>query len=118
MAGTYLSDVYRRVMHFLGEEQLKRLRHHHGDDKVLYRDFLSLAVLGGYKAGERRVGEGLRMVLQDFDLDTAPTGQDLYLLLADKMRAENTSVLARYGTHSRAYVSRVFAQTAMLTYPD
>ncbi len=114
-AGQHLSNVYHRVIHYIGSEQLEKIRSHFADEDSFYKDFLVPATIGGYKAGERRVGEGIRMVLEQIDFTSLSPGKDVFLHIADAMRESDEGVLSSYGPLSRAYVSRVYAQTEVLT---
>ena len=113
-AGKHLSMVYREVVRNMGSELFREVRAHFDNDEAFARDFLVPMTINGYKAGHNRVGRGIVQALQQIDLAEIPPGKDLFIELADHMRASTESSLAEYGPLSRAYVPQVYAQTLVL----
>lgn len=113
-AGTHLSRVYERTLHFIGEQHVQRLQDHFGTEERFARHFLVPAVLNGYKAGEKRVAKGIASVLDSVDLTTLPKNKDFFIILADQLKESNDGLLEEFGTLSRAYVPQVYAQTILL----
>lgn len=121
VAGRFFSDLYRQVLHHLGEEALQAYRQRYQDEESFLMDLIVPLMVNSYNAGAARVGEAARLFIARHP--GAPEGgKDLFLRIAEFAEAsqegENEDdegrFLNAYGRHAREYVPRVYATADVL----
>lgn len=114
IAGKHFASIYRRVIHHLGAEALETLRSRFDDEDAFERDLLVPLIVNSYNAGSARVAEAARLYAAE--ATEWSSGKGIFLDIADFARTSNAGqYLNAYGEHAREYVTRIYAQSNVLS---
>lgn len=121
VAGRFFSDLYRQVVHHIGEEALAKYQERYPDAESFQTDLLVPLMINSYNAGAARVAEAARLYIER-NPDAPLSGKELFLAIADfaesSTEGENETdegrYLNAYGRHAREYTTRVYATADVL----
>lgn len=113
IAGRHFASIYRRVLHYLGEDTVSLLRERFASEEEFERDLLVPLIVNSYNAGSARVAEAARLYVES--TPEWSNGKGIFLDIAEFAEAsEAGEYLDAYGEHAREYVTRIYAQANVL----
>jgi hypothetical protein len=109
VAGKLLSDMYRQLQDRMGEATMTELREHFPSERAFQKEFMLLALLNSYNAGDGTVAEAITRYLADTDPADRPQGKDLYAAISDYAHLKDDGYLRYFKDHSRNYPYQIIA---------
>ena len=114
VVGKLLSNMYKQLHDRLGSEVIQELKNHFPSERAFQKDFMLLALLNSYNAGDGTVAEAIARYLEDTDPADRPAGKDLYAAISDYAHLKDDGYLKYYKDHSRNYPYQIMAAAEKL----
>jgi hypothetical protein len=109
VAGQILSDMYQQLQNRMGEAVMSELREQFPSEQAFQKDFMLLALLNSYNAGDGTVAEAIMRYLADTDPADRPRGRDLYAAVSDYAHLKDDGYLKYFKNHSKNYPYQIMA---------